>query len=332
MSEGAAGREGGRPLAWLRRIDDASYQAERSVVVTFLITIAITMFLDVVHGRLVARDSKVGKIIAKLSGISDMETRAWIDQSVAPWVGLVLGLALLWFGFWTAERHKKGPVLPIKHSPLVATVLSALGIAGVCWLMLTLPSWLFYLLGYGVCMAFYVAYLVRNKPEHWKVRAGAMVLGVTPVFYYLARYWIPRGFTWSQELSLMMLLWIGFLGASVCAHEGKHLRMEAFDKILPPGIRRWITAVGFIAAAAFSLFLAYLGYDYVTGPAAATESAQMGISDRLSIVSVPIAFAITTLRFIAAALSAALGGEYGRHQPEVDLSQAKLDAEPEAEA
>jgi TRAP-type C4-dicarboxylate transport system permease small subunit len=325
MTEEGKG-DGRAGFAWLHRLDRAMYVGERTIVIVFLVAIAATMFLDVLYGRLVAQDSKIGKVLAKIAGVDDLETRTWIDQTVAPWIGLVLGVGMLWFALWTAEKHRGSPFLKMKQSALVMTLIVGLGVGLACWVMTVVSSEQFYLLVYVAAAGMYVRHLLRARPEGWRVRVGVLAVVVTPLYVYLALIWIPEGYTWSQELSLMMLLWIGFLGASVCAYEGKHLRMEAFDRLLPPKAKKWIHAVGFVAAAAFSAFLCILGWEYVTGPAAATESAQMGIPDRASIVSVPVAFAITTLRFIAAAASSALGGEYGRH-----TSESEIEAEKAAE-
>jgi TRAP-type C4-dicarboxylate transport system permease small subunit len=119
-----------------------------------------------------------------------------------------------------------------------------------------------------------------------------------------------------------MLLWIGFLGASVCVHTGQHLRIEAFDKLIPPRLVRTVRGIGFMCAAAFCLFLAMLGYLYVTGPSASTQSAQLRFPDRFSIVSVPIGLAFATIRFVVAAISAWRGGEYGRPVSEGDALAA----------
>jgi TRAP-type C4-dicarboxylate transport system permease small subunit len=121
-----------------------------------------------------------------------------------------------------------------------------------------------------------------------------------------------------------MLLWIGFLGASICAHDGRHLRMEAFDRLVPRRFARHVRTLGLAAAAVFCLFLALLGYDYVTGPSAATQSAQLAIPDRASIVSVPIGLLVSALRFAAAAVSAFRGGSYGKPVSEDEELRASV--------
>jgi TRAP-type C4-dicarboxylate transport system permease small subunit len=125
----------------------------------------------------------------------------------------------------------------------------------------------------------------------------------------------------------MLLLWIGFLGASICAHEGKHLTMEAFDRMLPARAARYVHAAGFLFTAGFCAFMGLLGYRYVFDPevgmrAIGGVSAQMRIPDWLSTVAVPIAFAMTTIRFVGAGVSTLLGGSYGKSATEESLLAA----------
>ncbi len=315
-------------FGWLRRFDDLIFAAEQAVVATFLIAITVMVFLDVVYRRLVAPDSKVGQLIARIGGIEDAGTRAFIDHTLAPWIGAVLGLLLAWFAFWTAERHKKAPLLPIQHGPVVLAVLTAAGTAALGWMMLSLESRLVYLILYGLGALGYVVALLRARPEGWQVKAGVMVAVVSPLFAYSALTWFPRGYSWSKEMSLMLLLWVGFLGASVCAHEGKHLRMEAFEKLLTPAIARWVRVAGFLATAAFSGFLAWLGYLYLFTPATGAYYLggvfeQTQVPDWVATIAVPIAFGLTMVRFVAAALSSAMGGTYGAPSAEDTLKEAE---------
>ncbi len=202
--------------------------------------------------------------------------------------------------------------------------------------MLTVPSKYVYILVYAVGVGLWGLPKLRNKPDGWQTQLGIVVLVVTPLFVWLALTYFPQGYTWSQELSLMLLLWIGFLGASVCAHEGRHLRMEAFDKILPERATRYIHAAGFFGTAAFCAFMMILGYRYVFHPETGMRaigglSAQMRIPDWISTLAVPVAFALTMLRFIAAGISALMGGSYGQPAKDEVLKAAQEATVSEAE-
>jgi len=283
----------------------------------------------VLYRRLVAPDSKLGTLFARVFGIEDEETRAFLDGTLAPWASAAVGLAILWFAFWTAERHMKGRLLPVKQGPLILAILSAAGVATLSWLMLSVESKWVYLILYALGALAYVGSLLRRKPARWQLHGFAVVALVTPLFVYSALTWFPRGYTWSKDMSLMLLLWVGFLGASVCAHEGKHLRMEAFEKIFTPAMARWVRVAAFLATAAFSGLLALLGYLYLFSPGdgfyhiGSVFSEQTQVPDWIAGLPVPIGFGIAMIRFLGAAISAARGGEYGAPPIDETLREAE---------
>ena len=328
MSEGGAAKSAPDESV-LRRIDDAVFAVEQAVVAAFLIAMTVMVFLDVLYRRLVAPDSKIGTLVARVFGIEDEGTRAFIDGTLAPWVGAALGIVLLWFAFWTAERHKTSRLLPMRQGPLVLAVLSAAGVAALSWLMLSVDSKWVYLILYALAALSYVAVQIRKRPPRWQLRAGAVLAVVTPFFVYSALTWFPRGYTWSKDMSLMLLLWVGFLGASVCAHEGKHLRMEAFEKLFTPALARWLRVAAFFATAAFSGLLALLGYLYLFAPAdgfyfiGSVFSEQTQVPDWIAGLPVPLGFGIAAIRFAAAGVSSALGGTYGAPPVDESLEQAE---------
>lgn len=323
MAEAGAVRKG-----WLRRIDDGVFAVEQAIVAAFLVAMTVMVFLDVLYRRLVAPDSKVGTLVARVFQIEDEETRAFIDHTLAPFIGAALGLGLLWFAFWSAERHKKAPLLPIKHGPAVLALAAAVGLAALSFLMLSVESKWVYLLLYALGALAYAGSLLRRKPPSWPLKLAALLLVVTPVFVYGALFWFPRGYSWSKEMSLMLLLWVGFLGASVCAHEGKHLRMEAFEKLFTPKVAHVVRVVGFALTAVFSGFLAWLGYVYLFR--AGTGAYFLGgvfeqtqVPDWVATIAVPIGFGVAMVRFAAAAISAARGGDYGAPPVAASLEEAE---------
>jgi TRAP-type C4-dicarboxylate transport system permease small subunit len=316
------------PFGAIRRVDDLVFVVEEAIVVTSLIAMAVMVFLDVVYRRLDSQDSKVGAVLARIAGITDEGTRAVLDQTVAPVLGIGVGIGLIWFAFWTAERHEGDKLFEGRGGKAALTVITAAVVALFCWLMLTVPSKHIYILVYAVGVALWGVPKVRNKPDGWQTQVGIVALIVTPLYVWLALTYFPQGYTWSQELSLMLLLWIGFLGASVCAHEGRHLRMEAFDRILPEKAARIIHAVGYFGTAAFCAFMMLLGYRYVFDPETGMRaigglSAQTRIPDWISTLAVPVAFALTMLRFVAAGVSALMGGDYGKPPKDESVEAAE---------
>lgn len=57
---------------------------------------------------------------------------------------------------------------------------------------------------------------------------------------------VPGG----PNMAMVLMVWTGFLGASLAAREGRHLSVDAADRVLSPGAARWVKKVSAAMAAA----------------------------------------------------------------------------------
>lgn len=318
-------------FGFLRRIDDWIFHVEMGVLWTFLAASAVMVFLDVMYRRLAAPDSKVAELTARILGIENPDTVATLAR-FAPWATGVIGVGLVYFAFWTAEKHGEEPGERSRLKPILHTAMACAGLGALGWLMTQrwFQSRWFYLLLYGLCAVVWLFKLVQTRAPGWIAKLVAFFV-VTALYVYVTLNYFPDGYSWSKELSLIMLLWVGFLGASVCAHEGKHIQVGALKKVVPPSMSRWTDALGYLTTAAFCLFMALLGYAYAKA-ALQLEGRfeQTNIPDWVATIAVPFAFAMTTIRYIGAAISGILGGSYGAAPEDEALiaaTQAKKGAE-----
>ena len=349
-------------FGWVRRIDDAVFAVEQTLVSYALLAMATFVFLDVVSGTLVSQDSKVGKLLAKLASIEDPATRAWIDANLAPWVALVGSFLLLALAFHQGRarlREQRGaaPRAPSALDRAMPWIFSAVAIGAgyaIGWAILTLESkhvyiGLFVFAGGGI-----VIHQGLRRQRGWIVRIVSAIASTIAAILFAIAYF-PIGYSWAQELSLMLVLWVGFLGASICAHEGKHLQLEALAKLIPDRAKPYVRALGLVVAAGFCLLLVVQGFDYTFRPTPSDDPelpelfvlfgtryvAGFGSSyqDFLSqtqvpawygTVVVPIALCVAMLRFLGGAVSSVLGGRYGAPAAEEGMEEArKIAAEKE---
>ncbi len=337
------GHERRGAFGWLRAIDDGVFAVEQAIVSLALIGITVLMFVNVVARRIQAPDSKIGAMLAKLGGVSDPETRAWIDASVAPWATVVGAFALVVFGYYTWQRFVRrrkeldppalAKVLPT--ASLIALVVIAAG-WGFTFVFELLESRMIFAGLFGLSALAFVAWVLVKRPAGFAIKALTGVIAGAGVVWFCTT-WFPVGYTWTNKVALMLLLWVGMLGASVCVHEGKHIRMEGPGKLAPEKAQRWITALGFLVAAAFAGVMTWLGVLYTFGPMGAYELGGRvegtDIPDWVGTFSVVVGFGLATLRFFAASVSWMLGGTYGAAAPEEGMEEARAHgAESEAGA
>ncbi|MCB9592221.1 MAG: TRAP transporter small permease subunit [Sandaracinaceae bacterium] len=345
-----------------RKIDDAVFNAEKAVVSFALVTITVVVFVDVIARRILAPDSKLGELFSKLARVEDLETRAWVDANIAPWVSLVLGLLVLGFGLYSGRRfgRMRAGVTEVSTGRELglAAGFAVVGVAagwGISLVFASLDSWMVYAGAFGLSALVFTAYHAVKKKEGWPVRVGSGLLGGALLVWVSVAY-IPEGYTWSKQVSLMLLLWVGLLSASICVHAGKHIRMGAAQKLLPENLRQYLNGTGFLAAAVFCALMTFLGFMYVFAPRASddefmTEMFTFGgtryvygfegmvgrggllegtdIPDWLGILAAPVGFGIATFRFVGAAVSAFTGGSYGESGAEEGMEEAKKIAEEE---
>jgi TRAP-type C4-dicarboxylate transport system permease small subunit len=283
------------------------------VLWTFLGVSAVMVFLDVMYRRLAAPDSKVAELVARLTPGEETPEAMETLTSIGPIATGIVGIGLVYFAFWTAEEHTAEPGQKSKTKPIVQAAVACAGLGLLGWIM-TRPSvesrW-FYTLLYALCSAVWLVNLFRKREDGWMGKLIAFFV-VTALYLYIVLNYFPDGYSWSKELSLIMLLWVGFLGASVCAHEGKHIQVGALKRVVPKSMSQYTDAIGYLATASFCFFMALLGWVY------AREALQLegrfeqtNIPDWVATIAVPAAFAMTMLRYIAAAFSSMLGGSYG---------------------
>ena len=71
----------------------------------------------------------------------------------------------------------------------------------------------------------------------------AALLGLTFV-QVLARYLMQNPFTATDQLARIVLVWLTFMGAAVAILENKNVRIDTLERLLPKGVRHFLS-VGF---------------------------------------------------------------------------------------
>ncbi|RMG96791.1 MAG: TRAP transporter small permease subunit [Deltaproteobacteria bacterium] len=173
-----------------------------------------------------------------------------------------------------------------------------------------------FLLWWGI---FAFALRSRSSDKSMSLRRAAGVGALlTAAGYVLVRGIVvlfPNGFIWSQPFALVLLLWVGFVGASMCTYEDKHLRVEAVERYLPDAARRPVAVVRNLLTAAFLIFLVVASWKYVVfhyEEWVATEHlGGMFLGTKVprwtGFAVLPLSFGIMAARFVGRAVQAARG-------------------------
>lgn len=138
---------------------------------------------------------------------------------------------------------------------------------------------------------------------------------------------LPNGLVWSQTLALSLTLWLGTIGASLAAHERRHLAMDIGGRLVPPALAGKVAAIGHAVTAAFAVLILWLGlrsvlahWDLWTATdGAAGVLSGLPIPKWFAAAAIPYGMAMLGLRFGVDAVAAwtgrlAVGGDDTLHQ------------------
>lgn len=93
--------------------------------------------------------------------------------------------------------------------------------------------------------------------------AEVLLLGSSVV----ARYVFHQPLIWSDELAVMLLLWLAILGATVALRRGDHLRLTVLVQSASPPWRDAMETTSAVLAILFAVILIWFGLDYVADEA-----------------------------------------------------------------
>jgi TRAP-type C4-dicarboxylate transport system permease small subunit len=141
---------------------------------------------------------------------------------------------------------------------------------------------------------------------------GLMVLAA---FAQIAlRNFLGIGLAWSEPLVRYLVLWVGFIGASLAAREGRHITIEVVGLKPSAGGRRYLAAVSQSCAAAVCAMMTWAAVKFVHDDAQIGNHTFLDLPTWVLELIIPATFAIMSLRFLLRALRA-LGREAAPQAP-----------------
>jgi C4-dicarboxylate transporter DctQ subunit len=122
------------------------------------------------------------------------------------------------------------------------------------------------------------------------------------------------GLPWSESLVRYLVLWVGFIGASLAAREGRHITIEVIKLRPTVSGRRYLAALSQFCAVLVCAVMTWAAVKFVR------DDAQIGTRTFLDLPTwvleaiIPATFAIMSLRFLLRAIRA-LRREAARREP-----------------
>jgi TRAP-type C4-dicarboxylate transport system permease small subunit len=143
-----------------------------------------------------------------------------------------------------------------------------------------------------------------GQVEKFTVAAMLSAMILLAFLQIVLRNAFSTGVSWADPLVRYLVLWVGFIGASLAGKEGKHITIEVFSRWFAGKGRRYFRAISNLISTLICGLLTFAGWTFVQ------NEAQMGSTSFLEIpvwilqVIIPVSFALMTLRFGFSAFAA----------------------------
>lgn len=130
------------------------------------------------------------------------------------------------------------------------------------------------------------------------------------------RYGLSQGLDWSEEAGRYLMIWMGFLGASLALRNGAHVGVTMLRDALPTPIRRVVLLVGTAAVFGFFAMVTYQGI-LLLGMVSSKESLVLPISMLWPYLAIPVGALLMLIQLLPVAIREWKTGT-GLHVSEVE--------------
>ncbi|MCO4762124.1 MAG: TRAP transporter small permease [Myxococcales bacterium] len=266
------------------RVDGLASRIESGVMTFALLAMSMTAFLKIIYEAVIADRNFVDSFLLRwLHGTDSQPPAELLSQVKELYSPIVVIVVLLLIGIG-ASRTISGQIAtsrgdaelpPWKAMDFGLGLAIAAGFVGLGWLVVAVSSQI-------MCAALYViALLLFGRRAQ---RSGDLVpFAVTwvvlsiPIGVLISR--IPTQYAWVNDLSKILIMYVGFMGASMASRDRKHIVLNFGRKLWPTGARRSIEALSLLIWLSFNLLLLVL--------AAHLMQLQISAESELSVLPIP---------------------------------------------
>jgi TRAP-type C4-dicarboxylate transport system permease small subunit len=288
-------------------VDAGVHAVERVAITAALLAMTATVTLDIAFRAFKSPRSQIADKLEAVIGWIAGPVGEGLSAALHGWVAPGL-IALATFGCgWAAlaaARHARGQTTPRILGAGAGLATLALGWGFVQALVRLESRWVCLgLLALG-CLA-YAVYALRNR--QW---GGLLVVLALGGLGGWGCTFLRQDYIWSQELSLILLAWVAFLGGSMATRTKQHIVVDALARAVPKPVQPWTRALGLLATTLACAFVVVLAYEHIFGPRGDWASGELrpatGIPAWTITMAALVSFALMALRFGAQTVDAFL--------------------------
>ena len=144
--------------------------------------------------------------------------------------------------------------------------------------------------------------LLRNLYEHleeWLASSFLAIMILCLALQVLVRIFTGSALDWAEEMSRFTFIWAVYIGSSLAAKRGAHVRISAQFVLAPVPVRLFFRILADALWVGFSIFFALIGVEMVAKALAFPEiSPTLKITKAYVEMIIPIAFVMMSFRTV----------------------------------
>ncbi|MDH5789610.1 MAG: TRAP transporter small permease [Nitrospinota bacterium] len=113
----------------------------------------------------------------------------------------------------------------------------------------------------------------------------------------LLRNFLSSGFLWTDLFLRQLVLWVGFLGASLAVRERRHISIDVLPQFLPATYRPWAQVLVNLCAGLISVFLTLAAWKFVQMEMEFTTILFLDLPAWIFQTILPFSFSVISLRY-----------------------------------
>lgn len=119
----------------------------------------------------------------------------------------------------------------------------------------------------------------------------------------ILRNLFSTGLTWGDPLVRNLVLWVGFVGATLATREGRHISIDVLSRWISSSGKEVVELLTHLFAFLISALLTFAAYKFIKNEMAMKTMAFLGIPAWIPEIILPIIFGLMTFRYGLLSLS-----------------------------
>ena len=141
------------------------------------------------------------------------------------------------------------------------------------------------------------------KCEAFLLGSLLIVMITTAIIQILLRNFFASGIAWVDPLQRSIVLWIGFLGATMATKQGRHISIDALSRFFTGTSQLTVRIVTDLAATIVSIILSSAAYTFLHDEWGAGDRTYLGLYTWMIAFIIPLGFGIISYRFFYRVIS-----------------------------